>query len=157
MLALRLFVAFALTPVFLSAAPPLWKKLPPEKVAALKNFPCSFIHVWATWCTICVQELPELVRILSSEKKVKSSIIDISDPFVQDNFSKKYIQQIKPSFPLYLKTDVPDKQYMSMVVSDWNGGLPYSVLYKSGKKVKEWRGEFPLKELSPAFAALCAQ
>jgi thiol-disulfide isomerase/thioredoxin len=130
--------------------------LPAAKINALKQKKCTFVHVWATWCTICIKEMPQLLKILVDQgPSVQPAIIDISAPFVQDNFSKKWMVQLNPPFTTYLKPAGSDKNYMRYVDKDWNGILPFSALYDGGKRKKVWEGEIPLEKLKGDISKYC--
>lgn len=121
-----------------------YEELPAAKLAAMKKKPCTLLHVWATWCTTCLQELPDLLKALAAIKGVTPVVIDVSSPFVQNNFSKKWMASLKPPFKTYLKPDVKDAAYLETVDKDWSGGLPFSALYHKGKRRKVWNGSIDL-------------
>jgi len=81
-----------------------FEPLPVAKLHRMTSKPtCSFVHVWAAWCTICVQELPALLTFLGEEKKVQSIVIDVSHPLARAQFSKPYLEKISPKFTTYYK------------------------------------------------------
>lgn len=118
---------------------------------------CSFVHVWATWCSICVQEMPSLIRGLEKEKKVYPVIIDASKKFTQEKFSKPFFKNINPKFNVFRKPDVTDDALMHALGVHWDKSLPYSALFSYGKKKKEWLGAASVEELHKAFQELCPQ
>lgn len=149
-----LVVALATGPAS-GRAQPVFEPLPAGKLAALKKEPCTLIHVWATWCTTCLTELPDLLRALAAEKRVRPIVIDVSAPFIQDNFSKKYITSLKPAFKTYLKPEGKDEPYLSAIDKDWSGSLPFSALYDKGRRKKVWNGSIDLAKLGADIAANC--
>lgn len=132
-----------------------WEVLPAAKLAALKKEPCTFFHVWATWCTICLQELPDLLKQMATWTDIKPVVVDVSKPFVQDGFSKKWISTLKPSFKTYLKPEGKDEPYLSALDKEWSGALPFSVLYHKGTRKKAWVGSLALGSLKQEIATLC--
>ena len=57
------------------------------------------LHFWATWCTVCVNELPELDRLKKDFKKNPVKIIAISEDFkacdtVKDFYSNFNIKNL---------------------------------------------------------------
>ncbi len=139
----------------LALAKPVYEELPAAKIAPLKKKSCALIHVWATWCTNCLQELPDLVKVLNSMKEITPVVIDVSSPFVQNNFSKKWIATLKPQFRTYLKPSVKDEVYLNAIDKDWSGSLPFSVLYHKGKRKKVWNGSINLADFRREVADLC--
>jgi thiol-disulfide isomerase/thioredoxin len=127
----------------------------PKKFVSLKHQKCSFLYVWATWCTICIKEMPQLLKILEEDRQISPIIVDLSSPFVQENFSKKWMVQLAPPFTTYLKPPGSDKAYMEKLEKNWTGTLPYSALYSGGKLKKVWVGELPMANLKTEIARLC--
>ena len=131
--------------------------LPAAKIANVKKLPCTFLHVWATWCTICIQELPSLLKTLAAMKGVNPVIIDVSAGFVQNNFSKKWMANLAPPFTTYLKPDGNDEKYLAAIDKRWSGALPYTALYHKGKQVKTWIGELDQKKMVAEIPKLCTK
>ncbi len=129
----------------------------PKEIDKLKQDKCAFFHVWATWCTICMDEMPDLIKVLKGIKDVKPVIIDVSSISVQDSFSKRWMQQLRPGFPTYLKPDVKDEEYLNAIDKNFSGTLPYSAVFKKGKLLKSWTGQVDLKTLNAEFQTLCAK
>ena len=133
----------------------VYQTLSAKALAKKKNEDCSFVHFWATWCTICIEELPRLIKLLPSTG-VKPVIVDLSDTFVQDNFSKKWIKQLNPPFTVYVKPDTKDEPYLKQAGFKWTNTLPYSYLFKGGKKVKEWDGYLDMAQLKSELNQFCS-
>ncbi len=143
-------LAFALGASLFSAQ----ETLSTEKLNALKAKPCSYVHVWALWCDICVEELPKLVDYLNKTKKVNPLLIDVT-PETGKVKAAQEMEKAHPRFPVYAKPYGNDEQYMKAIDANWGGGLPYSALYQGGKVVKVWSGASSLSELAKATDALC--
>ena len=131
--------------------------LPAKKIAGIKKLPCTFLHVWATWCTICIQELPSMLQTLAGMRGVNPVILDVSAVFVQENFSKKWMANLAPPFTTYLKPDGGDEAYLKAIDANWSGALPYNALYHKGKLIKTWIGELDQKKMVAEIATLCAK
>jgi len=129
--------------------------LPQSGIAKIKQGPCTFLHVWATWCTICIQEMPELIKFLAAAKGVRPVILDVSAPFVQEQFSKKWMKSLKPPFTTYLKPDVKEDRYLFEIDKYWSGAMPYSAIYKKGEQKKVWVGQLNLEELKKTLPTIC--
>lgn len=118
-----------------------YEYLPLAKITDLKKGPCTLIHVWATWCTTCTQELPSFLNQLGEIKKVHPVVIDVSNPAIQESFSRGFVKAISPKFVTYRKPPGQDEPYLKAIDGEWHGGLPYTALYRKGKKLKQWLGE----------------
>ncbi len=129
----------------------------PKDIDRLKKEKCVFMHVWATWCTICMEEMPDLIKVLKGIKTVKPVIIDVSSISVQDSFSKRWMQQLRPGFLTYLKPDMKDEAYLNAIDKNFSGTLPYTAVFHMGKLLKSWTGQMDLKTLGADLQALCSK
>jgi len=137
-------------------APVVTAYLDLKDVEKIKEGPCVAVHAWATWCHPCLVELPILLKALGSLPGVKPVIIDLSSLGSQEKFSKKWVEQVlKPPFPTYFKPDVARAPYLKAIDPDWDGTLPYSALYVSGKKKKTWVGKSDLESLVKTIQSSC--
>ncbi len=129
--------------------------LPASKINALKQRKCAFLHVWATSSPASIKEMPALLRILQQDSRIQPILIDVSAPFVQENFSKKWMVQLNPPFITYLKPPGEYKTYLRAIDKGWTGSLPYSVLFDRGVRKKVWLGQLPLTRLKEEIFNLC--
>lgn len=150
-----LFLASVLNGAPGSGKPNATQPLPAARVAAMKKQPCTFFHVWATWCSICLQELPDLLKVMAAMKGATPVVIDVSSPFVQANFSKKWIQTLKPAFVTYVKPAGKDEPYLNAIDQEWSGALPFSVLYHKGKRLMVWQGSLDLGTIAREVEEQC--
>ena len=133
-----------------------YSELSREKLTKLKKeSSCAFVHVWATWCTICLEELPGLLKTLAGEEKVRPIVLDVSSAFVQDNFSKKWLKSLAPPFEVYLKPKGGEEAYLNAIDPKWDGGLPYSAVYYKGQQKRIWNGTIKLNTLAQDIEAEC--
>ena len=102
------------------------------------------VNFWATWCTPCVQEMPELSALQTevANKNIQILGIGIDSASNIAEFSSKY----RISYPLYVAgmsgTD------LSRQFGNQAGGLPFTVLVGSDGKIrKTYLGRLRLEEL----------
>ncbi|QYO67183.1 TlpA family protein disulfide reductase [Leptolyngbya sp. 7M] len=90
------------------------------------------INFWATWCTPCREEFPDLVKI-DAEYKDKIDFITISLDFEEELTTgvPKFLAEMKATMPSYLLITPDETAAISMVSKDWAGGLPFTVLFKA--------------------------
>jgi len=137
------------------AAPAPYQDLPQAKLAELKNKPCALFHLWATWCIPCIDELPKFLAFIAKQKGITPVVIDISEPFVQDNFSKKWLKQLAPPFTTYLKPKGDAHSYLEAIEKPWPNSLPYNALFARGKRKGKWVGTQDFEKLGPEMTRLC--
>jgi thiol-disulfide isomerase/thioredoxin len=88
------------------------------------------VNFWATWCDPCREEFPDLVRI-DAEYKGKIDFITISlDDLAEINRDvPKFLVSMKAEMPAYLLKVADESAVISSIAKDWNGGLPFTILY----------------------------
>ncbi len=88
------------------------------------------VNFWATWCVPCREEFPDLVEI-DKEFKGKINVITISldDPAEINRDVPKFLIEMNATMPTYLLYTNKESEVISSISKDWQGGLPFSVLY----------------------------
>jgi thiol-disulfide isomerase/thioredoxin len=98
------------------------------------------INFWATWCDPCREEFPELVEL---DKKYKGKIdfvtVSLDDLDDIDGPVPKFLQGMKAEMPAYLLKAKDEGEAISMVAPDWQGGLPFTILYGTDGKIEYFR------------------
>ena len=109
------------------------------------------VNFWATWCSPCVQEMPELAELAkeNAAKGIQVIGIGIDTPTNIAAFGKK----LNITYPLYVGgmsgTD------LARQLGNTNGGLPYTVLIGADGQVKKtYLGRLKFDELKADLASL---
>lgn len=100
------------------------------------------INFWATWCVPCVEEFPDLVKI-DKEYKGKIDFITVTLDFEEelDAAVPKFLAEMKAEMPTFLLVTPDETAAIKSVSKDWQGGLPFTVLYKpNGEMVYSHQG-----------------
>ena len=101
------------------------------------------VNFWATWCVPCREEFPDLVEI-DNEFKGRINVITISldDPAEINRDVPKFLNEMKATMPTYLLYTNRESEVISSVSKDWQGGLPFSILYdEKGEVVHTKQGK----------------
>ncbi|MFZ6691199.1 TlpA disulfide reductase family protein [Undibacterium sp. SXout20W] len=115
----------------------------PQALSQWKNH-FLVVNFWATWCSPCVQEMPELSALQKEfqGKSVQIIGLGIDSPSNIADFAKKY----EISYPLYVAG--LDGSELSRQMGNQAGGLPFTVLINgNGKVVKTYLGRLKMGEL----------
>jgi thiol-disulfide isomerase/thioredoxin len=121
----------------------------PQAMTQWKN-KALIVNFWATWCTPCVDEMPELSALQTEiEPKIQILGIGIDSASNIAEFSSKY----KISYPLYVAgvngTD------LSRQLGNQAGGLPFTVLIgRDGQVKKTYLGRLKMSELRKDLAEI---
>ena len=88
------------------------------------------VNFWATWCIPCREEFPDLVKI-DHEYRGKIDFITVSLDFIEELNTgvPKFLSEMKAEMPTYLLIGADENTLISSIAEDWNGGLPFTILY----------------------------
>jgi thiol-disulfide isomerase/thioredoxin len=94
------------------------------------------VNFWATWCDPCREEFPDLVKIDAGYKnKIDFITVSLDDVEELNTGVPKFLSEMKAQMPAYLLTTQDEDALISFVSKDWQGGLPFTILYNAGGKV----------------------
>src|SRR5215213_4353986 len=105
------------------------------------------INFWATWCDPCREEFPELVKI-SADYKGKIDFITISMDYLSEirRDVPKFLAEMKAEMPAYLLKTADESEAVTLVSKDWQGALPFTILYDaSGNQIYIRQGKIKLE------------
>lgn len=100
------------------------------------------VNVWATWCTPCREEMPDLVRIHREWKGRGFRLVLVSGDFEEDEAAaREFLASVGVDFPTYLKNE-SDMAFIDALDARWSGALPATFLYDGRGNLKEfWEGK----------------
>lgn len=94
------------------------------------------INFWATWCSPCVSEFPELIRINRNFRKRAFEMVTISlDTPEKSNVVLKFLKQNYASTKNYQFNSDDKYDLIDVVDKDWPGSLPYTIIVKPGGEI----------------------
>ncbi len=94
------------------------------------------INFWATWCVPCREEFPDLVEIDNTFKgKIDFITISLDDLAEISRDVPKFLSEMKAEMPAYLLNTNEESRVISSISKDWQGGLPFTILYDENGEV----------------------
>jgi thiol-disulfide isomerase/thioredoxin len=135
------------------------KKTVRDLVAGLKGKP-YVINIWATWCTPCVEEMPELVTFYATATRQGIGFLSLSVDYSYsvDDTVKPYMQAQRIPFAVQVLDSVPPDVLAGILgvqSTKWSGAVPATFVFdKAGKLVKAWLEEVHASDLESATAPL---
>ena len=106
------------------------------KIVANETDKYILINVWATWCTPCVDELPEFVTINRMFRKRDFEMITVSADQVDDE--DKALEVLKENHVAaknFLFNSESRDDLFDAIDLKWEGGAPYTILIAPGGEV----------------------
>jgi len=107
------------------------------------------VNFWATWCIPCREEFPDLVEINKTYKdKIDFITITLDDLAEINRDVPKFLEEMKATMPTFLLYTNDENAVISSISKDWQGGLPFTVLYdKNGKVIHTRQGKIRLPKI----------
>lgn len=133
---IRVFAVLVLLGIGAGAQGAKYEPLALKELEAFKGRHCTLFLPWASWCSICVEELPVLLPALNVRKTIHPVVLDLSSPFVQEKFSRTFLSQLDLYYTTYrIPMNGEQSQYPRALDPTWKGALPTAFLYTCvGKK-----------------------
>jgi thiol-disulfide isomerase/thioredoxin len=93
-------------------------------------------NFWAMWCIACREEFPDIVTI-DHEYRGKIDFFTVSLDFIEELNPgvPKFLGEMKAEMPTYLLASADENTLISSIAKDWNGGLPFTILYNEKGEV----------------------
>ncbi len=107
------------------------------------------VNFWATWCDPCREEFPDLVKIDADYKgKIDFVTVSLDEPEEINTTVPKFLAEMKAEMPGYLLETPDEDVVIGSVSKDWQGGLPFTILYDaSGAAVYSRMGKVKIDVL----------
>ncbi len=119
------------------------------KTIHTENDTLYIVNFWATWCGPCVAELPYFELAAKEHTNQKIKILLISLDFVSEKAKvEAFIKKKNLQNQVYLLNAGDPNKWIDQIDTSWDGAIPATVFYKSGKKVFFHEGDLTQAELS---------
>ena len=95
------------------------------------------INFWATWCTPCVEEIPDFVRIHDHfrESKVKVLLVSLDLPGQIESRVIPFLKKNNVSAEVLILDDPDSNRWIEKVDTNWSGSIPATLLYQKNKRI----------------------
>ena len=98
------------------------------------------VNFWATWCVPCREEFPDLVEIDKEYKgKIDFITISLDDLAEIKRDVPKFLSEMKAEMPAYLLNTNEESAVITSISKDWQGGLPFTVLYNEKGEIVHFK------------------
>ncbi len=107
------------------------------------------VDLWATWCTPCREEFPDLLRLRRELGGRGFKLVLVSADFAsQRPQAAAFLADQGVTFPTFAKAQ-SDQDFIDGLDARWTGALPACLLFdREGRKVAFWEGKLSYKELA---------
>ena len=104
------------------------------------------VNLWATWCTPCLREIPDLLAL---EAELPASDFRLLAISMDDAYSQGWVTEFKakhfPSLVSFINAELDMDTLVSVIDPVWNETLPTSYIFnREGEVVKKVQGKKPI-------------
>ena len=104
------------------------------------------VNLWATWCTPCLREIPDLLALEAELPASDFRLIAIS---MDDAYSEGWVTEFKakhfPTLVSFINAELDMDTLVSVIDPVWNETLPTSyILNRNGEVVNKVQGKKPI-------------
>ena len=113
-----------------------------KRAVAARRGKVVVLNFWATWCIPCVEEFPDLVRVVNKHRGKGLDLVTVSFDEPEDLKTKvvPFLQKQKVASGAYIQKGGP-QQFVERFDPKWEGAVPRTYIYdRSGKVVKVLEG-----------------
>lgn len=88
------------------------------------------INLWATWCSPCLKEIPELIHLQNAYRNRGLELIAVAmdDPMDLESQVIPFRDRLFPEWETYQRSEAEMDAFVSAIDSAWNEILPTSYL-----------------------------
>jgi thiol-disulfide isomerase/thioredoxin len=105
------------------------------------------VNFWATWCTPCIKEIPEIAAFQGAHAPERAVVLGIALDSEDEAKTRQYAKKFGHTYPLVLEDDDTEKVFGKVK------GLPTTMLYDpSGNRAWVRTGTVTRKSLEDAIA-----
>ena len=100
------------------------------------------VNVWATWCTPCREEFPDLLHVARELAPRGLRLVLVSVDFPEDTAeTTSFLTSQGVDFATFVRTG-KDEAFVNGLEPKWSGAIPATFLYDAGGKlVQFWEGK----------------
>ena len=112
------------------------------------------VSFWATWCTVCEDEIPEVSRMHKELRQQGIDLVSISADYSDEIDSKvrPFVKLHQIDYPVFVKDFSDDQRFINAVNDQWSGALPATVVYDSkGRQIAFYEGAVDLDRIAANF------
>ena len=105
------------------------------------------VNLWATWCTPCLREIPDLLTL---ETELPASDFRLLAISMDDAYSEGWVTEFKakhfPTLVSFINAELDMDTLVSVIDPFWNETLPTSYIFnREGEVVKKVQGKKPIE------------
>jgi thiol-disulfide isomerase/thioredoxin len=105
------------------------------------------VNFWATWCTPCIKEIPEIAEFQRAHAPARAVVLGVALDSEDEAKVRQFARKYGHAYPLVLEDDDTEKVFGKVK------GLPTTIIYDpSGRRAWERTGTVTRKSLEDAIA-----
>lgn len=113
-------------------------ELAPRLTARPSDETIYIVNFWATWCTQCRKEIPEMVKLDEKYRKNKNiQVLFVNvDELDRQRLVKPFLRKYNITGEVVSLVDPDQGKWIEGIDKNWNGSLPGTLFFKGNKHRK---------------------
>jgi len=115
------------------------------------------VNFWATWCSPCLKEIPDLLRLQQEKASegIKLIGVAVDEPTENSAEVERFRSRYFPAFLTYARAGAEMDELAQVIDPTWNEVVPTTYLLdRQGRVVKRIQGKKTLEEFRSALEAV---
>ncbi len=120
-----------------------------DQLIKQRNGKYLLLNVWATWCVPCIEEFPDLIRLVKEYENSNFEIVGLSVDYPDEVESKivPFLKKHQVNFRVYVRNFKDDQKFINRLNPNWSGAVPATAIYDSqGTQKTFFIGKHSLEE-----------
>lgn len=94
------------------------------------------VNFWATWCKPCIEELPDIEKVYTEykEQNVELILVSLDMPSMWKSKLEPFVNENNLKGTVVILDDPKMNDWIPKIDSDWDGGIPASLIYNANKR-----------------------
>jgi thiol-disulfide isomerase/thioredoxin len=112
-----------------------------QKIIVNRNDTVLFLNIWATWCTPCIEEFPDIIKLADQIHHEGKNVEFISVSADYPDEVQSHILPFLNKFPeipfrVYVADFKSQDDFIDALNPDWSGAVPATFLYSADGKLQ---------------------
>ncbi|WP_298735459.1 TlpA disulfide reductase family protein [uncultured Chitinophaga sp.] len=115
------------------------------------------VNFWATWCSPCVDELPQFEKfgVTHKDEPVKILLVSVDARSKLRTNVIPFMQKVQLHNEVLLLNETNQQEYIDRISPEWSGSLPATLFVNKGKQLRRFQEkEFTYDQLVTIYRSL---
>ena len=109
----------------------------------LKEDKLFIMNFWATWCSPCVTELPDFIKVSDelSDKDIEFIFINLDFPSQYESRLLPFMEKYNFKDKVYTLSEVNYNEWIPQVEEEWSGEIPSTLFFNNARNIYHFHSD----------------